>query len=182
MDPTSLQELALEVLDVATEALDTIPILAPGLEGAPERAFISPGRPALEGCGQLCVYVDSVFDADTNPGGLAAGRRNVMMKRNHVRLIVTIDRCVIDSRQGDQAYLQPYPASDLTATAEQTNADGWALWNHIYNAWRSERFLTVCTELFFEGLRALPEEGGRAGWTLTLRAILDGYQETPSSP
>lgn len=181
--PADLQQLAQELLDVSVDALDTIPTLAPGLEGAPERTFISPGRPALEDCEQLAVHVDSVTDAPTNPnaGGLQSGTRNRMMKRNHVRAIITISRCVQDSRQGEDDLRFAYPADDLTATAAQTNADAWALWNHIFNLWGSGQFLTICTELFFEGLLALPESGGRAGWTLTLRMILDGYEETVST-
>lgn len=181
--PSDLQDLAVELLDASIEALDAIPSLAPGLEGAPERAFVNPGRPALEGCDQLVVHVDSVIMAPLQPGGLLDGRRNVTGTLNHVRLVVTISRCLIDTRnQNSQiAMLEPRPTGDLQATAEQTNADGWALWNHLYWLWSSGGFLSICTELFFEGMRALPEEGDRAGWTLTLRATLNGYDDVPSS-
>jgi hypothetical protein len=176
MGPGDLQALALELLSACGEALDTIPSYEPTLAGAPSRTFISPGRPALEGCEQLCVHIDSVLDADTNPGGLAAGRRNVTGKLNHVRLVATVDRCVYDTRTGTDMTIPTKP-EDLEQTAAQTNADGWALWNHIFNLWRSGALFTLCGEVFFEGLRALPEEGGRAGWTLTLRVTLGGYEE-----
>ena len=178
--PTDLQTLAVELLDASIEALDTIPNFAPGLEGAPERTFISPGRPALEGCDQLCVHADAVLDAQTTPGGLGAGIRNRMMKVNHVVFIITVDRCVIDNRTG-MDITAPYRPEDLTATAEQTNADVWAIWNHLFNLWSAELLLSMCSELFFDGARALPEEGGRAGWTITLRARLDGYEEALST-
>lgn len=178
--PGDLQALALELLSACIDALDTIPTFAPGLEGAPERTFISPGRPALEGCEQLCVHIESINDADTTPGGLSAGRRNVTGKKNHVRLVATIDRCVYDSRSGNDI-TEPMLALDLDQTSAQTNADAWAIWNHIFNLWTAGDLFTLCGEVFFEGMRALPEEGGRAGWTLTLRVSLDGYEESLSS-
>jgi hypothetical protein len=179
-DPTDLQTLAEALLDAAIEALDTIPNFAPGLEGAPERTFISPGRPALEGCDQLCVNADLILDAQTTPGGLGAGRRPWQGKINHVTLTITIDRCVVDNRTGVDI-TEPYRAEDLTETAQQTNADAWAIWNHLFNMASAGLLLTMCSELFFDGARALPEEGGRAGWTITLRARLDGYEETLST-
>lgn len=181
--PGDLFGLCQEFLEASIEALNTIPTYEPQLEGAPERAFVSPGRPALEGCDQLAVYADLVNDAPTAPGGLEAGRRRVA-KRNHVTVVITIDRCVEDSRQGNQTLVQPFPAADLEAAAQQTDADGWALWNHLYNIWHSEGAdppFTFCNEVFFEGMRALPEEGGRAGWVLVMRTILDGYNEVISS-
>lgn len=179
--PTDLYDLAALFLAEAVDALDTIPTYATSLDGAPDRAFVSPGRPALEGCDQLTVHTQNVLDAQTGQGGLNDGRRNVQAKRNHIRLLITIDRCVEDNRSGQQNLTQPYLADDLDAAAQQVNADVWALWNHIYNGWRSGEFLTVCDELFFEGATALPEEGGRAGWVLTFRVNLDGYDESSSS-
>lgn len=179
--PGDLQATAQELLDACIDALDSIPTFEPELEGAPARSFISPGQPALEGCDQLAVHVPLIQAADTSPGGLSAGRRNAAIVW-HTTFVVTIDRCVIDTRgQSQTAMLEPYRPEDLTNTARQTNADGWALWNHIYNAWQSGDLFTLCTEVFFDGIRALPEEGGRAGWTITLRVKLDGYEDAPSS-
>ena len=45
--PSDLYDTCVLVLDAAVDALDTIPSLAPELLGAPERAFVSPGTPAL---------------------------------------------------------------------------------------------------------------------------------------
>ena len=177
--PADLQALAVALLELDIEALDTIPILAPGLEGAPERAFVSPGRPALDCCDQLAVHAQTGTAGDTAPGGLAAGRRLEGML-NHVRLITTITRCVQDSRRGATLDEAPLPA-DLEATAAQTNADVWALWNHIYNAWRSGHFRSLCDEVFFDGAIALPQEGGCAGWVLTMRFSFGGYEETIAS-
>lgn len=174
--PPDLHALALELLTADEEALNTIPILAPGLEGAPERAFVSPGIPSFDCCPQLTVHAQDISDMDTSPGGLGAGRRNVTGKRIQVRLVTTIIRCVPDSRGGQVLTSMPL-AADLEAAAEQVNADAWALYNHIYAMWRSGDFLTVCKALFFEGARAVGEQGKCAGWTLTLRAELDGYDD-----
>jgi hypothetical protein len=173
--PADLQALALELLTADEEALNTIPILAPGLEGAPERAFVSPGIPAFDCCPQLTVHVEAINDADTTPGGLGAGRRNVSGKKIYVRLVTTIIRCVPSSQTGQVT--SPPLATDLQAAAEQTNADAWALYNHIFAMWRSGDFLSLCSNLLFEGARSVGEQGKCAGWTLSLRAMLDGYND-----
>jgi len=60
--PEDLQELCQEFLDACIEALDTVPVFAPGLGGAPERSYISPGQSADDCCpDQLTVW----------PGGAA---------------------------------------------------------------------------------------------------------------
>lgn len=180
--PLDLQLQAVEILNASIQALDTIPLSDPALEGAPDRAFVSPALPAIECCpgGQLTVHVASVSDAPIESGlrmgKLAAG------KRTHVLFVVTIARCVLDERQGMLAGLDdPLNAADQQETADQTNTDIWALWNHLYNLWRSELLFTLCSEVFFEGAFPLPESGGCAGWTLALRTILDGYPEALST-
>jgi hypothetical protein len=182
--PEDLQALAEEFLSVCADALDTIPTYAPALGGAPERTFVSPGvpvfdwvQPAFDGvgcCDQLAVHVESVSDAPTAPGGLAAGQKKA--KITHVTLIATVTRCVPMSING----MAPDPA-DLEDASAQINADGWALWNHIFNLMLAGEFLTLCTERFFDGMRAIRPSGGCGGWLLTVRAQLDGYEELPGS-
>ena len=174
--PADLFDLCDELLAASVEALDTIPDSAPELAGSPERSFISPGLPALDCCPQLTVHSSFVQDAATSPGGLSAGRK-VAGKINQVSLVATIARCipVID----DSGTL---PAlADMQAAAEQINADGWALWNHLYNLWLAGLLFTYCGEVFWEGLRPLTPQGGCAGWTLSLRVSLGGYQSVVSS-
>lgn len=180
--PLDLQALAVEILQASEQALDTIPLSDPALEGAPGRSFVSPALPAIECCpgGQLTVHIASVSDAPI-ASGLTMGRL-WPGKRTHVLYVITIARCVLDQRQGMLAGLDdPLSAADQQATADQTNTDIWALWNHLYNLWRSDLLFTLCSEVFFEGAFPLPESGGCAGWTLAVRTILDGYPESLST-
>lgn len=178
--PEDLQSLAEELLTVCVEALNTIPTYAPGLGGAPARAFVSPGLPVFDWvepaadstgcCDQVAVHVEAITDAPTSPGGLAAGQKKA--KINHVSLIATVTRCVPTSDGGF-----PPAVADLEASAAQINADGWALWNHIFNLVREGLFLTSCTEAFFDGMRSIRPSGGCGGFVLNFRAQLDGYEE-----
>lgn len=177
--PEDLHALAEDLLAVVVEALETIPTYNAELAGAPERAFVSPGvpvfdwvEPAFDGvgcCDQVAVHVEAITDAPTSPSGLPEGQKKA--KINHVTLIATITRCVPASLN-----FQPPAVADLEDAAAQINADGWALWNHIFNLILAKEFLTACTERFFDGMRAIRPSGGCGGWTLTFRAQLDGYE------
>ena len=166
--PEDLQALAQELLDASIWALDTIPTFAPGLGGSPERSFVSPGSPALDCCDQLTVHVAGVSQLPTGPHTHKDSAR-----KNIVTLVVTATRCVHGLKDDGQ----PPDATDLEADAAQMNADGWALWNHLWNLMRSGDLLTLCDEVFWDGLRALTPSGGCGGWTLTLRAAYEGYED-----
>jgi hypothetical protein len=165
---TDLQFLAEEYLAACVEALDTVPTFAPGLGGAPERSFVSPGLPAFDCCDQLTVHVAGVSDSSTSPA-IPTGRSATSMKVNVVSLVATSTRCLPVG--------EPPSALDLQASAEQLNADGWALWNHLYNMIRADLLFTLCGEVFWDGLRSINPQGGCGGWTLSLRVQLDGYEE-----
>lgn len=171
--PGDLHALAEEYLAACSDALDTIPSYEPQLLGAPARQFVSPGLPAWDCCDQLAVYVQPINEADTTPGGLAAGKRHTTGRINHVRLSAGITRCIPTD-------VEP-PPGQLTASAEQLNADAWALWNHIFNLVRSGQLLTLCQEMFFEGINPVIPSGGCGGWVVNVRVELDGYLETLSS-
>lgn len=178
--PTDLHTTVTEILDASVDALNTIPDSAPALEGAPERSFISSGAPAIECCpggGQLTVHVDSLSDvplaAGLDMGKLKAG------KKNQVTFVITIARC-IDSLS-KQSRLRALDMDAQTATAQQTDADVWALWIYLYNLWRSGDLFSLCGEVFFEGARPLGQQGGCSGWSIVIRATLNGYENTPSS-
>jgi len=170
--PEDLQTLAQELLDACIDALDSIPLSAPDLGGAPERTFIAAGVPVWDCCEQMAVHVSSLTEAPTSPGGLATGRRASAMRINLARLVVTLTRCVPVSEDGE-----PPPAALLTASAEQINADAWAIWNHLYDAIRAGTLFALCLEVFWEGMTAVNPSGGCAGWQIAFRVRLDGYEE-----
>lgn len=177
---TDLKMIADEILDAAVEALDTIPVSAPGLEGAPGRAFVSPGEGSIDCCddGQLSVYVSAISDAPLAPG-LKQGRLEAG-KKIHVAVTLIIARCIPDNRGLMVEIADPPLTTDLEAVAAQTYADIWALENCLYGMWRSGELFTLCGEVFFEGARPFME-GGCAGWRLTIRFTLDGYECVPST-
>jgi hypothetical protein len=165
--PEDLYALEQELLDASVESLDTIPTFAPGLGGAPERSYISPGLPAFDCCDQLTVHTPSILDSPFSPGsstGTSAKSATVIT----VSLVVTITRCVPG---------EPEPAvSDFLEPTSQIAADGWALRNHLLNMIRSDELFSICDEVFWDGLRFVNPQGGCAGWTLNLRVQLDGYE------
>jgi hypothetical protein len=178
--PGDLYGVAQEILTAAIEALDTIPLSDPGLEGAPDRAFVSPGAPAIDCCdlGQLTVHYETISDAPLAAGN--AQGRYVAGKVIHVGAVIIIARCVSTS---DRRLLDidtlPDPV-DAEAAAEQSDADIWALENCLYGMWRSGVLFTLCGEVFFEGARSF-FEGGCAGWRLAIRFSLGGYECVPST-
>lgn len=168
--PEDLYALAEELLEASIDALDTIPLIASGLGGSPARSFVSPGIPALDCCDQLAVHVQGVSEIPVGSSQThkAGARHNV------VTLVVTITRC-------HSLDVVPPPVATLQATAAQMDADGWALWNELWNQMRSGDLLTLCDEVFWDGLRALTPSGGCGGWVLTLRAAYEGYESAISS-
>lgn len=174
--PEDLHALAQELLDACVESLNTIPTFAPALGGAPERSFIAPGLPSWDCCEQLTVHSEpGVAENDTSPGGLASGRRAVYGRINLVGLVASLTRC-IPTTGATLADEIPDP-DDLQAAAAQIHADGWALWNHIYNMQREGEIFARCDEVYWDGLRAFVPLGGCAGWTLNFRLQLDGYED-----
>ena len=173
-DATDLQTLCDEVLAAATFALDSIPGFAPGLEGAPERTFVSAGQPAFDCCPQLSVNAYRTTEGITSPFGLGAGTRHRQNFRvNHVGVDVWSARCAATGQNG-----QPPTVAAITAVAEQVNADGWALWNTLWNVNRggsSDPIVSLCNEWFMDALIPLQPSGGCAGWRLSIRAELAGY-------
>ncbi len=169
--PEDLQALCQEFLDACEEALDTIPLFSPGLGGSPERSFISPGQSVDQCCdpGQLTVWAQAVSESPNSPGSFR-GKSAVDGQINVISLIARIIRCV---PMGENPAVV-----DMEAASEQINADGWALWNHLYSMVRADLLFSMCGEVFWDGMRSITPSGGCGGWVLALRVELDGYQET----
>lgn len=170
--PGDLHDLALELLTASIDALDTIPNTEPSLLGAPDRAYVNSGQPALDCCNQLVVNAAAIREGQTPPGGLGAGTRHRQQFRvNLVGLNVTITRC-------DNSLLEDQipSATNLQALAEQTNADAWALWNYLWNLARSGDLFSICDEVFFDAMTPVGPSGGCSGWLLQMRVQLEGYE------
>lgn len=179
--PLDLFVLCEELLDAATDALNTIPLADPLLLGAPDRRFVNPGLPAFDCCDQLTVHTDRVADAATLAPALSPGKRHTLGKKNVVSLIITSTRCIPTGVDGPAGTFQLPEPAELSASAEQINADGWALWNHIYNLLAAGDLLSRCSNVVFDGLVSVPPQGGCGGWTLTISAQYDGYTEALGS-
>lgn len=176
-----LHALAQEFLTACELALDTVPTFAPELGGAPARSYVSPGQPAADCCDQLTVHVVGLAEAPTQPTGLPEGLKAQYGARvNHVNLLATILRCVPTGSTTKTTYTPP-SAADLEAAARQLNADAWALWNNVWNQIRAGQLFSLCSGVFWGGMRSLEPSGGCGGWVLSLTVATEGYEEVLSS-
>jgi hypothetical protein len=177
--PDDLFETANELLMAAAEALDTLPdLLGSAYSGAPDRQLVSPGNVVHDCCEQLAVWV--------NPVGEGARSGNVMVPDMQVirpTLRVHATRCVPTGRVSDGKYIPP-AAALVTASAQQVHADGWALWNHIFNLLNNDPeplLFTKCIDLVRWSMSALTPSGGCAGWEMQFTVGLGGYPEDLST-
>lgn len=166
--PQDLHDVALEFLDAAIDALDTIPTFVPGSVGSPARTFVSPGKPAYDCCddGQLTVHVQSVTER--------LAQKDVWV--NDVTMVATSLRCIPMRDQGQA----PDPAV-MEASAEQINMDGWAIWNHVHNMINDCGLFDECCGVRWGPLQSVESQGLCGGWTLTLTVCLAGYEELCST-
>lgn len=172
VDPDDLFDLADIFLAACVEALDTIPVFLPGLDGAPIRNFVSPGRPAADCCPQLTVHTVGITEDQL--GALIPGRSAMTTRMNQVTLAMTLFRCAPTDK------ITP-TISEITSASTQINADAWALWNHLFNMIEAGTLFSKCSEVKWGSLTALEPQGQCVGWYWPVDVALDGYQETPSS-
>jgi hypothetical protein len=181
--PLDTHTLALGVLDAIADALDSLPIFDATLDGAPDRQFVSPGVSVddfvgRDCCAQVSVWVSPITEADTTPGGQDAGRRSSRFAWiNQVAINGRVTRCIPTEDPNASGFYTPPTADVLTEASRQHDADGWALWNHLHNAVHAADLLSLCDEMFFDGVVPLIPSGGCAGWQISLRASLGGYEE-----
>lgn len=173
--PGDLDLAALDVLNAAVAALETIPSFdgLESLSGAPERRYLSPGRPPAD-CNQLTVHVQRIGEDATRPPGLGTGTRHKQEFRvNLVTFVITVYRCTPTI---DKAGRAPSVAA-LEGADAQLNADAWALWNYIWNKLRAGELLGRCRLVYMDGIDALENSGGMGGFRLTIRGQIEGYEE-----
>ncbi len=169
MASTDLYDLCRELLEASAEAL-TFSLL-----GAPTRQFVSAGMPAFD-CEQLTVHAGGTTEAYTLPveppmqPGL---RASVTQKLNLVQMTVTIIRCTTVIQDTKSVP----PASKLDKDAQNTLADLWVIWNHLFTLKKADTlFPPQFREMFFDPAVALPIQGGIAGWEIPFRVELGGYR------
>lgn len=161
-----------ELLVAAAEALDTVPDqLDTSYAGAPDRQFVAPGLPVHDCCEQLAVWVNPLGEGARTPQVLAAD-----VRINQVTFRVHATRCIPQGEIVGKQYVPPDPAA-LSAAAAQLLADGWALWNHLFNMVNADLLFTKCGDLVRWGGSALTPSGGCAGWEIFFTVGLDGYAE-----
>lgn len=167
--PGDAHDLAVEVLAAAVEALDSIPVFEPAFVGAPARTFVSPGKPAHDCCddGQLTVHIQPVSEGASAPRVPRASQARI----NRVALNIISLRCI----QTDPKGPDPDQAEEVAA---QINRDGWAIWNHLWNLQREGLLFNQCGDVIWGQLTSIPAQGTCGGWSLTITASLDGYEET----
>lgn len=168
------------VLDYAVLSLDSLPEEDPDLLGAPTRRFVAPGLPEIECCGkspsvqgQLSVHVEQFTEEVTSPITPTPGenQRTQIGWLNKPVIIVMLARC---SPVG--TLRSPPTAEQWTASARQVQSDGWALWEGLHYAQRSDAaFAAVCDGMTFQPAQGLAPEGGCVGWVFPLLPILQGY-------
>lgn len=171
MSPDALHELASELLDRSAEALDTIPVLVPGqgLTGAPSRAYVNNGVPVADCPDQLVVWSSALREEPTG----AEKEATSVLWINAAEFHVQIFRCQPTPQNANTII----PATALTRAARQSNADAWALWNHLHNLRYAGLLFAKCERVRWDGMTAIEPSGGVGGWELVVRAQLDGYPE-----
>jgi hypothetical protein len=162
-----LNDVAQAFLDAATDALDLT------AAGAPGRRYISPGEPALDCCGQLTVWIQTLTDADLAAGSGALSRQKAVNRGTQPEILLNIQatRCI--DLTPDPATELPYPER-LEDAALAMNQDGWALRCHLMDSLRHGALAQVCSGAEFLGANALIPQGGCVGWTFTFRYPIDG--------
>lgn len=169
-DALDLQAALVEFQGICLEALDDTPA------GRPKCSYISPGPPPWDILDCLVVWTSGPAIADTFPlqPSLSPGHRvQVQGQVILVGVIATIIRCGYELDETNPSSVDP---DAITAIAKQTNADLWAILNHLRAAKRQERlFAPKEREFFIDPAVALNQEGGAAGWQITVRTALHGY-------
>lgn len=175
--PTALQDAAKEYLAAVQAALATT-------DNPPlDRAYVSPGVPPWD-CSQVAVYVGSAVEADTaplmpplQPAHRVGGHRML----NMVTLTAVVIRCCVPTPTGEGPNLLFPAAAEMQAVSDQTNADLWAIWNHLAQMKRAGTlFPPVRREFIFDPAVPTATSGGCAGWQVQVRVELDGYKSAQS--
>jgi hypothetical protein len=142
------------------------------------RAYVSPGVPPWD-CSQIAVYVGSAVEADTAPlmPPLQPARRVDQGRMlNMVTLTAVVIRCCVPQPTGEGPNLLYPSAASMEAVSDQTNADLWAIWNHVSAKKRAGTlFPPERREFIWDPAVPTAIAGGCAGWQIQCRVELGGF-------
>lgn len=175
----SLDELAVDLLNVCVSALDLTDAGTPTLDdGVTPNAFVCHAEPAWD-CEQLVVYVDGLSEEATEPQTTSAVPGQRVMRAGVIlaTLRAQVIRC---SPKPDEDGNPPSPV-DLIAFAHQANQDAWAIWNVTSQAMKTGVLADRCAGVHRDGAIPANDEGGYGGWTFTWRIPLPGIPAAQAS-
>ncbi|MDF2751662.1 MAG: hypothetical protein K0S82_44 [Gaiellaceae bacterium] len=170
MSTTTLQSLTAYADELEAAAASA---LADTIGGAIDHSGLVAGSPSFE-CERLSVEVRTLGDAALSSlSPLGAGSRHIGGAVDLIGFRITVVRdCVATIGENGE-----FPTiAEERADAIRVHEDVWAIWTRIRTLInRGEIFGGRCKKLFFDGARALPIEGGTAGWEIDFRVNIPGF-------
>ena len=138
------------------------------------RSFVALGDPPFDCCPQLTVHWRQGVKDTASPTQAPLDRfhRLVGGSVNLVDLVVTMLRCQ-PQIEGNKL---PDPA-DLTAAANLSSEDGWAIWNEVQAAFRAGTLFAgfPCRPAYISPLIPVTPQGGCGGVAFNMGVELGGY-------
>lgn len=167
-DVTDLYEKAAAFLHASQQALAFTP------SGPPDRAYVSPGQPAID-CEQLVVWNESLSESQFLAGSGAESRAKAINRGGLAKATIRIQitRCVPLPKTSGGRVTWPTPA-ELDASALQIDEDGWALWLGLNDALKHGDLHEACSGAERLGAEKMPLQGGFGGWLFSYRIPLEG--------
>ncbi len=165
-----------DVFDIAAAFLDAaVTALEQTAAGPPDRQFVAPGEPALDCCGQLAVWTQSISEVPLSAPGGALARAKQINRGNAltVNLAVQVTRCIAVSRVVGGKPIPPSPAQQQ-ADAQTIDEDGWALWLGMAYALKHGSLHEICSGAERVGAQKMTPQGECAGWIFGFRYPIEG--------
>ena len=170
--------------DLYAAAEELLAAAALSLQDAPGGTIsyqaVWPGMPAYDCAPALFVHAGGPRYGDTIPLSppLQPYQRQVTTGVvNLIELTITVLRCVPTLEQAGQTIALPSPAA-VSAAAEQTMGDVWAIWNGLKNQHRAGTLFQRPSgrrEFGFNPAVAVRTSGGVGGWEIPCVLELGGY-------
>jgi hypothetical protein len=165
MPAADLFEIAAELLVQSREALDP---------GAPERRFVSVGRPFVDCPEQLAVGIIAPGAREERTGAFASPMaiEAACLSVAVVDFVVVLSRCA-PAPKSDGG---PPSSAQINAWAQGLYAQGWTLWNGLRNRRLSDVLYPAREDhrtAVVGPLVPLNPEGGAGGWEIVVSVEID---------